>query len=196
MGTKTPWGTADSSERVAPGLYRYTTPSHGGYHLSKKLNAKVHEAWRKKNGWYEEDVAWAFVALTFPEYFSKENVEYAHASAKSHYPEEYTAVTGNPVAVHESWELRRREAVESCTKAGKLVTKTCFGDWHKKVPADHVAVVAVTPSDYLRYWSGKGGNPPEKVFLVPAEDYNNPEFRVPILGFVLDPGKYKEVSLA
>ena len=63
---KTPWGYSDSSEAIAEGIAWYGTPSHGGYHLSMARNAEVHDAWRRPDGWYEEDCDWCMVALTFP----------------------------------------------------------------------------------------------------------------------------------
>ena len=33
---ETPWGVADTVKEIAPGISLYTTPSHGGFHLSPR----------------------------------------------------------------------------------------------------------------------------------------------------------------
>jgi hypothetical protein len=52
--THTPWGRADQSRRLAYGVMLYSTPGHGGIHLSPKRNMEIPEPFRT-NGWYEED---------------------------------------------------------------------------------------------------------------------------------------------
>ena len=39
----TPWGVAEDAVEVAPGITRYDTPSHGGYHLSEERLAQMAE---------------------------------------------------------------------------------------------------------------------------------------------------------
>src|SRR3972149_4268130 len=70
MGTSTPWGVADDSERIARGIMRYRTPGHGGDHLSARRQAEMPAALRLDDGWYEEDCDWARVALGLPQFFS------------------------------------------------------------------------------------------------------------------------------
>ncbi len=97
MPTTTPWGSAQTSKKIVSGMMLYTTASHGGYHLSPKLNCKVHEAWRNDDGWYEEDCAWSVVALTFPQYFTQEEVEHARETAKKYYGKTYYLVAMAPL---------------------------------------------------------------------------------------------------
>jgi hypothetical protein len=52
-GGRTPWGTADSVEDVAPGIVFASTPGHGGFKLSPERNAVVPDPLRNGNGWYE-----------------------------------------------------------------------------------------------------------------------------------------------
>lgn len=71
----TPWGIADSMKIIAPGITWYSTPSHGGYHLSDERIKAMPPALRDfkpwaGEGWYEEDCDWCVVVLAFPEYFS------------------------------------------------------------------------------------------------------------------------------
>ena len=76
--TNTPWGVAQDRERIAEGITFYSTPSHGGFHLSRERNAKVPERYRAYaamwshgwgDTWYEEDCAALAVILTYPDYF-------------------------------------------------------------------------------------------------------------------------------
>lgn len=89
VSTRTPWGTADSVQKYAPGINFYTTPGHGGFKVAAGKNAKIHDAWRQADGWYEEDCDWAIVAITFPEFFAEKMVDEAHASAKHWHADAY-----------------------------------------------------------------------------------------------------------
>lgn len=88
-GTTTPWGRAQTTQRYARGITQYTTAGHGGFKLSPTRNAQVHKVWRDQQGWYEEDCEWAIVALTFPEFFTEKDLDYAHDSVGRWYPEQY-----------------------------------------------------------------------------------------------------------
>src|SRR3990172_8281799 len=69
MATSTPWGTAQQSHQLAPGIMQYYTAGHGGIHLSQgRLKGLPPEflGWDGKNGqggWYEEDCEAAKVLL-------------------------------------------------------------------------------------------------------------------------------------
>lgn len=59
---ETPWGIAQVTEHIAPGITWYETHCHGGFHLSPERNALVpqelkEETWAQLGleGWYEED---------------------------------------------------------------------------------------------------------------------------------------------
>lgn len=176
MGTRTPWGTSDYSKKYAPGVIFYGTPSHGGYHLCATKNALVHEAWRRKDGWYEEDCDWAIVALTFPELFA-EHLAHARSTAKNWYPDAYTVVTGLPVGLEDSSVLRKREF--DAWHAKDFVVVAAWGDWAEGVPAGMVGVVATLGGDRAA---------PGAWFLVPAAEYEGRrEF-----GFVIDPARHAE----
>jgi len=73
MGTVTPWGMSDHSERIVRGITSYDTPSHGGLHVSAGLLAQMPPSWREVHGypagWFEEDCDWALVVLAFPDVF-------------------------------------------------------------------------------------------------------------------------------
>ena len=54
----TPWGIAESSEQIAPGIEIVSTPSHGGLRMTPErwgeLPSDVQRAFRN-SGWAEED---------------------------------------------------------------------------------------------------------------------------------------------
>lgn len=91
---RTPWGTADGIEEIAPGIVFYSTPSHGGYKVSADLNKRIPEIFRRSamiyapSGWYEEDCAYAMVHAFLPEYFSDKEVAAAWNTLKRWYPKE------------------------------------------------------------------------------------------------------------
>lgn len=76
----TPWGNASEVRPVGEdGLLWVSTASHGGYYVPDRLLAKISAEGRdyacrssESANWYEEDAAWAYVALAFPNLFSKQ----------------------------------------------------------------------------------------------------------------------------
>jgi len=66
MATSTPWGAAQSAYKIAPGIMDYSTASHGGIHVSPKVNGLIPDYMRRADGWYEEDCDWCIpvIALT------------------------------------------------------------------------------------------------------------------------------------
>ena len=76
--TNTPWGIANYIEPVCDGVVAFYTPSHGGFYVDPDHLHKIPSHWRAasfngqgKKGWFEEDVDWAMVALSFPKGFSQ-----------------------------------------------------------------------------------------------------------------------------
>jgi hypothetical protein len=93
MALQTPWGIADcvvTLGEVNKGTCSYailsvSTPSHGGIYVPPALLDRIPERhrayakrWSGSESWYEEDCAWAAVALAFPELFPAEAVKQAH----------------------------------------------------------------------------------------------------------------------
>lgn len=73
---RTPWGNSDSVVELSNGIRRVSTPSHGGYWVPAKLLPLIPARfqayavkWSGSPQWYEEDCAWACVAVTFPDVF-------------------------------------------------------------------------------------------------------------------------------
>lgn len=92
ISTSTPWGKADSSTKFAKGIVFYSTPSHGGFHLSASRLKQVPEFLQTADkyadgtkGWFEEDCAAAIVTVCFPEFFTREQRLAAIAQMQSCY---------------------------------------------------------------------------------------------------------------
>lgn len=76
----TPWGLTNDVAVLEHGILRVDTPSHGGYYVPDEVLERIPEAhrayaarWSGSEHWYEEDCAWAAVALAFPEIFTRED---------------------------------------------------------------------------------------------------------------------------
>jgi len=192
MGTGTPWGTSDYSEQVARGIMVYGTPSHGGYHLSKTRNAKVHSVWKRgddymnkqrASGWYEEDCDWAIVAYTFPELFSAEQLAHACWTLKHYCPHDWMAVTGMMLTPADSRVLLEEEHARK--HAEDWVVSCAWGDWHDDVPSGMVGV-ATTKGVRPAILDGQK----QRYFLVPKDEYRRPRG----LSFVVDPARHLEIT--
>lgn len=75
----TPWGKADWEKSRAPGITWYSTPSHGGFHLSPAKMAEFEAKFPKfetfaGGPWFEEDCDWAAVVIAFPEHFEAKDI--------------------------------------------------------------------------------------------------------------------------
>ena len=91
--TTTPWGRADVVTRYERGINFYSTPGHGGYKLSDKLNARIPEFIRRETwcglglkGWYEEDDDAPIVVLAFGHLFGEERRKRALEYLTEHHP--------------------------------------------------------------------------------------------------------------
>ena len=102
----TPWGMAQSTTIYGPGIRKHATASHGGFELDHDRNRHVHEALRT-GGWYEEDCAWAAVAVAFPELFTTYERRQAERTIRHSMPEAWEAIHGRPLQVGESDERDR-----------------------------------------------------------------------------------------
>jgi len=86
---KTPWGESQSVEDIGLGIWFVTTAGHGGYYVPTALVQRIpkeHRAYAKRwsgdERWYEEDCAWAAVALAFPQFFSATAQAHARETVK------------------------------------------------------------------------------------------------------------------
>jgi len=86
VGKNSPWGIVQDEETIADGIVYVSTASHGGIWVSPELLGRVQEAmrdyaayWSGSSQWFEEDCAAQCVVVSFPEYFSADQVERAQA---------------------------------------------------------------------------------------------------------------------
>jgi len=113
----TPWGKADSSEILAPGIISYSTPSHGGIWLAPERQKELNYSknWLRTPEWWEEDCDWSVPYLYFEKdirAYEKEktrgripvntnhindNIEAARVICERFHPEIYKRLTGSGV---------------------------------------------------------------------------------------------------
>lgn len=70
VGDASPWGTIDSVEQYAPGIWFVTTPGHGGIKLdgnhARRMPADMIAADKYNDErWWEEDCAWSLPVIAF-----------------------------------------------------------------------------------------------------------------------------------
>lgn len=129
MTTHTPWGPAQRTTELAPGITEYSTASHGGLHLSPEREAKVRELFPEHRPfcglpcWYEEDCDWAYVALAWPACFSTYQIRCAFRMVESvskrspvdHLTPFLETSHGQDVQAQVSeWETKHAEGWEYC----------------------------------------------------------------------------------
>ena len=90
--TSTPWGTAQTATYFGEGLVQYSTAGHGGFHVSAGLLKRMPEYLQTRDkytngkaGWFEEDCAWAIVAICYPERFTQYERQEAVRTMQSYY---------------------------------------------------------------------------------------------------------------
>lgn len=114
-GSRTPWGTAQFVEEIAPGIVSVSCAGHGGVKLSPERNREVHPAFRRSSGWYEEDCEWRAAAAAHPEAFARPDqdpddvYEDAKESLRNWYPDEFTEAFGETADETNSIVMRDRK---------------------------------------------------------------------------------------
>lgn len=148
----TPWGPGQYVKAIARGVAEVGCAQHGGIRVSRalalrRLRPEILRCAieRKDYFWFEEDCAYMLVVLSLPKLFEPKLIEQAVFTAKSYYPDEYTLLTGEPVADEESYVLQKRRFEEETR--GRFVGVSAQGDWAKDVPVGMVKVIARRASD-------------------------------------------------
>jgi len=188
MATSTPWGASQNKEVITKGIIFYSTSSHGGFKVSPVMNARIHPAWRNRDGWYEEDMEWAIVALSFPEFFADKEVADAENTLIHWMPHQYMEVTGEEIGPGESRKLEEEHF--RLTHADDYIAMSALSTFHdKRIPGDMVGVIAGRGGRLER-----GGYPDDtRMFLVDRDEYIVP--RQPWESFVIDPSRHEEIEL-
>lgn len=170
MSCSTPWGASQHATIYADGIVFHTTSGHGGFHLSFEHNGKVLEALRNASGWYEEDMEWAIVALTFPDVFTTFERTCADETLRNAWPSEWERIHGRRLEPGESWS--KDKAAFERTHVHDWVVASAITSTHH---AGFVEVVA-------RRSRASTAQDEERRFLVPKAEYETRGR----LGFVID----------
>lgn len=110
MSNHTIWGPIQTSVTIAEGIRCVTTALHGGYILSQQRLTEMPAAFPQgAHGQFEEDLAWCFVVLAFPHFFSDALSHDAAQTCKDWFPHEWETWTGTTLSVEDS-SAKRTEA--------------------------------------------------------------------------------------
>jgi hypothetical protein len=170
---QTPWGVSQGASVYADGIESHSTAGHGGFKLSAERNRHVHPLLRAEGGWYEEDCAWAIVAITFPTLFTRFERCCAERSVKDSWPDAWETIFGVVLGPGESYEKDRRAFHKA--HAGDWIVGSAITSEHQTAVVECVA----TPGG----WRKEGTE--ERRFRVPADEYAVGRF-----GFVIDPSRH------
>lgn len=165
----TPWGPSQGATIYAEGMVAHTTAGHGGFKLSGNHNAQVHPMLRSEDGWYEEDSAWAAVAVAFPDLFTGFEQRCAARTLRDWEPDAWEAISGTRLAPGES-HTKDRRAFEHQHANDWIVISALRSDHHPGM------------TEVIATRGGKRGHGvQERRFLVRSADYKAGRF-----GFVID----------
>ena len=174
MACSTPWGASQLATIYAEGIVAHMTAGHGGFRLSAERNAKVMPPLRIDSGWYEEDDAWAIVALTFPDLFTSYERKLADRTIRDKWPDEWEAIHGPPLEPGESIGKDRRDFERR--HADAWIVASAITSSHQPGMVEVVAVLGAR----------QVANAEERRFLVPTAEY---QARGPF-GFVIDEARH------
>lgn len=173
MVCSTPWGPSQLASIYAEGIVAHMTAGHGGFRLSPERNARVIPPLRIDSGWYEEDDAWAIVALTFPDLFTGYERKLADRTIRDQWPDEWEAIHGRTLEPGQSTGKDRREFERR--HAGDWIVASAISS-HQPGMVEVVAVLGARQGKHVQ----------ERRFLVPTTEY---QARGPF-GFVIDEGRH------
>lgn len=172
-GAHTPWGASQRGTVYAEGVTSHSTAGHGGFKLSPERNRQVHPMLRAAGGWYEEDLCWAIVAITFPHLFTALERRYAEQTIKDSWPDAWEAIFGTILRPGQS---RKKDRLTfEAEHATDWIVVSAITSEHQKGFVECVA----TPG------GKRDPGAEERRFLVPADEYNIGQF-----GFVIDPNRH------
>lgn len=169
----TPWGASQIATIYAEGIVSHMTASHGGFMLSPERNAQVHPTLRSTDGVYEEDCAWAAVAITFPDLFTGHERRCAETTLKDWEPAAWEVIWGQVLTPGES-HVKDREAFE-LAHADDWVVISALRSEHHPGMTEVIATRGGKRDPHVE----------ERRFLVPSIEYVVGRF-----GFVIDEARH------
>jgi len=173
----TPWGPSQGATVFAEGVVCHSTAGHGGFRLSGERNRKVHPMLRAAGGWYEEDEAWAIVAITYPHLFTGFERRCAERTLKDGWPDAWEKIFGIALQPGESRTKDERAFLKE--HAADWIVKSAIHCEHRPGFTEVVATLGV------RHGTGTE----ERRFLIPSGEYHVGRF-----GFVVDPDRHPVYS--
>ncbi|MBY3271446.1 MULTISPECIES: DUF7007 domain-containing protein [Rhizobium] len=172
MNCSTPWGPSQGATVYAEGIVSHTTAGHGGFKLCNECNVKIHPMLRCAGGWYEEDTAWAAIALAYPNLFTGYERKCADRTIRDSWPDAWEAIFGRPLAPGESHEKDRR-AFEREHAGDWIVISALRSEQHAGI------------TEVIATIGGLRATDEERRYLVPRDEYEVGRF-----GFVIDPARH------
>ncbi|UVK49137.1 hypothetical protein BPNPMPFG_006858 (plasmid) [Mesorhizobium sp. AR07] len=169
----TPWGSSQGATVYADGVVLHSAAGHGGFLLSPGRDRKVHRSLRVDGGAYEDDEAWAIVALTFPHLFTSFERRCANRTMKDSFQDAWETIAGNVLGTGESWRKDERSFFDEHADDWIVVSAILSG--HQSGFTEVIA----TPG------GKRGHGTEERRFLVPSDEY-----RVGPFGFIIDPQRH------
>ncbi|MBY5700424.1 DUF7007 domain-containing protein [Rhizobium leguminosarum] len=173
MSCSTPRGPSQGATVYTDGIVSHTTAGHGGFRLSNERNVKIHPMLRCAGGWYEEDAAWAAVALAYPNLFTALERKCADRTVRDSWPEAWEVIFDRPVAPGNSHE-KDRSAFEREHASHWIVISALRSDQHAGMTEVIATIGGVRATDAE-----------ERRYLVPSDEYAVGRF-----GFVIDPARH------
>jgi hypothetical protein len=183
-GGSSPWGRIQTVTKVADGFWFVDTAGHGGLKLSRQRQAAMPDYLRCENGWYEEDCDWAIPFVFYARELLPIDAKSCALAVKIFIdwrPDQYERYSGATIKPGASYVKDQRAF--AAANADNLIAMAAWGDWHTKVPAGSVGVLAG------RGGRGKNGQYPAETsyWLVPAAEYDARNH----FGFVIDPARHQ-----
>jgi len=172
-GANTPWGASQCATVYADGVVSHSTAGHGGFHLDAAQNAKVHPVLRARDGWYEEDCAWAAVAQALPELFTDYERRCADQTIRDGYPDAWETIHGRSLPPGESHE-KDRQAFERDHASDWIVISAIRSDHHRGMTECVATLGGDRRAAELRR------------YLVPSDEYHVSRF-----GFVINEARHR-----
>jgi hypothetical protein len=190
-GMRTPWGSAQTARTLAPGIGMVNTAGHGGFKLSREMNARVPDYMRKEGGWYEEDCEVDIVCVVFEQHLREHGPEWLvkgmdenhpGKTIANYWPDMYERYFNRKLTLEESFTLRERAF--KAAHVNDYVTIAAWGSGQNSVPDGWVGVFATLGESRQEPAYSQG-----KYFLVPDAEYGARKG-----SFVVDPARHPEVG--
>lgn len=175
-----PWGPIQDVYPIADGIVSVSTAGHGGIKLDRKRQAAMPDYLKREGGWYEEDCEWSLPGVVYGAFFEAKKpgtFQAAKDTMANWFPELFEKFFGVELQPEQSYILRERKF--HADHADSWITIAAWGDWHDKVPAGMVGVVATKGG---KRGQGDHARPEEKWFLVPESEYDKRDH----FGFVIN----------